>query len=520
MVWRPKDPQGNESGKVRWEIVPFTRGKGLDLGCGPHKAFPHFTGVDSCKDTELFGIDMKPDVVVDTCEQLPFDDKSQDFVFSSHLLEHIEDYRSALKEWWRVLKFDGHLVLYLPHKHFYPNVGQPGSNPDHKHDFEPSDIVSAVREFSNGCDILVKEDRKEGMEYSFLLVFKKLEQSVWRASYIDRATKASKKSACVVRYGGYGDMLQSAAILPALKRQGYRVTVMTTPRGQSVIEHDPHVDEFYIQDENQVPNHLLTEFWEAHAVKYDRFINLSESIEGTLLALPGRAPHLWPHDVRHKYMNRNYHEFTAELAGVEFAPEGKFYPTKQESAKAASLVGAGEFAVVYALSGSSQHKFYAGMDSVIANLLLNIPNVRIFMTGDEACKLLEQGWDSEPRITLLSGKQTIRETLALAQKANVVVGPETGVLNAVAFDFGVAKICLLSHSSVENLTKHWINSYPIEPVDTPCYPCHRMHYGMKYCREHEETGTAMCQMSIDPQRIVDAVMAVYGKSSNESAKAA
>ena len=34
MSWNINDPQGNESGKIKWEIVPYTRGRGLDLGCG------------------------------------------------------------------------------------------------------------------------------------------------------------------------------------------------------------------------------------------------------------------------------------------------------------------------------------------------------------------------------------------------------------------------------------------------------------------------------------------------------
>ena len=54
MVWRAEDPQGNEAAKVKWDIIPYTRGIVLDLGCGPHKAFPHFIGVDSGKDSERY----------------------------------------------------------------------------------------------------------------------------------------------------------------------------------------------------------------------------------------------------------------------------------------------------------------------------------------------------------------------------------------------------------------------------------------------------------------------------------
>lgn len=508
MVWRIDDPQGNEAGKVMWDIVKFTRGKGLDLGCGPHKAFPHFTGVDNLKDVGLFGIEMQPDVVVESCERLEqFEDGSQDFVFSSHLLEHIEDYKAALAEWWRVVKVGGYMVLYLPHKNFYPNVGTEGANPDHKHDFEPADIKTVMRDLPGGWDLVVNQDRDAGMEYSFLQVWKKLESGCTN-SYLDRPPK---KTACVVRYGGFGDMIQAACILPELKRQGYHITMMTTPRGQAVIEHDPHVDAWFIQDDNQVPNHLLPEFWKVQAQHFDKFVNLSESIEGTLLSLPGRANHGWPQAVRHKYMNKNYHEWTAELAEVPFVPEGKFYETKEEAAKINSMIRPWNFNIVFALSGSSQHKFYPGMDAVIAQCLLEFTGVQFFLTGDAACAILECGWENEKRVTRLSGEQSIRETLALAKQADLVLGPETGVLNAVGFEPDVAKVCLLSHSSEENLTKHWINSTAIVPHGVGCYPCHRLHYGMAHCHEHKETGAAMCQMSINPDDVVDAIREHYRK---------
>jgi SAM-dependent methyltransferase len=128
IVWRATDPQGNEAAKIKWDIVPYTRGRGLDLGCGPHKAFSHFIGVDNNDHARRFGWEIKADVSVATCEKLDlFADKSMDFVFSSHLLEHIEAFEDALREWWRVIKPGGPLVLYLPHKEHYPNIGQPGA---------------------------------------------------------------------------------------------------------------------------------------------------------------------------------------------------------------------------------------------------------------------------------------------------------------------------------------------------------------------------------------------------------
>jgi SAM-dependent methyltransferase len=44
-----------------------------------------------------------------------FPDQSLDFVFSSHCLEHLRDWKSALRLWIRKLKPGGRLFLYLPH---------------------------------------------------------------------------------------------------------------------------------------------------------------------------------------------------------------------------------------------------------------------------------------------------------------------------------------------------------------------------------------------------------------------
>src|SRR5215469_18626775 len=56
---------------------------------------------------------------------LPFPDNSQDAVFSSHCLEHAENCRSAIAEWFRVLKIGGFLILAVPHKFLYERRHRP-----------------------------------------------------------------------------------------------------------------------------------------------------------------------------------------------------------------------------------------------------------------------------------------------------------------------------------------------------------------------------------------------------------
>ena len=499
-MWLKDAPQGNEAGKIVWELVPYTRGTVLDLGCGPSKAFPHFIGVDSGADEKLFGVQMNPDIRIPDCAKLDlFASQSVDAVFSSHLLEHIEDYRAALKEWWRVIKPGGYLCLYLPHKELYPNVGTEGANPDHKHDFMPDDIIDAMRAFG-GWDLVRNEDRNKNIEYSFFQVYQKTSGKEQRYSYRD---EKPAKTAAVIRYGAIGDVLQASSILPHLKEQGYHVTFYTVPGGYEVMKNDPHIDRFIVQGENQVPNHHLGDFWKWEARKYDRFINLSESVEATWLAVPDKTFHSWPDSVRKKYLDRNYMEFVHDLAEVPHGSRVKFYPTAEEKAWARKEYARLGPCVLYALSGSSVHKAWPWMDNLIARILVKT-DLKIVTTGGEIERILEQGWENEARVINRAGKWSIRQVLAFAEHCEMVIGPETGVLNAVSM-LPMPKIVFLSHSSHQNLTRDWVNTCALEPKDTPCYPCHRMHYTWEHCKQDEATGTALCQVNIDLERAWSAV---------------
>ena len=506
MAWDINDPQGFESRKIKYLLPRYTRGRVLEIGCGVEKAFPHFIGYDS---GHHFGKGAA-DIVGDATNLSLFADQSFDALFSSHVLEHMPDMQAALDEWTRVIKVGGYICLYVPSANLYPKCGEPGANPDHKHDIYPQDLPRLFANSPYGWTVHLNEERGQDYEYSILLIAEK--RSDKQLVMNNEVNGERSKTACIVRYGGFGDMLQTASILPQLKQSGYHITVMTTPKGHDIIRHDPYVDDWYIQDHDQVPNNELGLFWSEQSKRFDLFVNLSESIEGTLLAIPGRINHSWSQSVRHRMLNKNYFEFTAQLAGVDAKPVKLFYPTDEERQE--MQTNTDEFNIVWSLAGSSIHKFSPHMDAVIARILLDIPNARIHLVGDEACQLLEQGWQNEPRIERTSGKLSIRQTLTLAQQADLVIGPETGVLNSVAHEPN-AKVVLLSHSSKKNLTQHWYNTWSLIPTDCHCYPCHRLHYSTEFCDVEAESGTALCMRNITPDMIWDAVNAAYRKRSKK-----
>lgn len=319
------------------------------------------------------------------------------------------------------------------------------------------------------------------------------------------------KTVAIVRYGAFGDAIQASTLYPVLKKQGYHITFFTTDSGYSISKNDPHIDKFIVQGKDQVPNPALPAFWDYISKKYDKFINLSESVEGSLLALPGRTHHTWNKNLRHKMLNVNYNEMTHDIAELPHEFKQKFYATDEEKAWAkAEKKKIGGRVILWSLAGSSVHKTWPHLDTIIARIMLAHKDVNIVLVGDTLCKLLEQGWEKEPRVICKSGEWSIRESIAFAQVADIVIGPETGVLNAVGME-DMAKLVMLSHSSVENLTKHWKNTVAFEPK-TDCYPCHMLHYSFEFCKRDDATGCAQCQADITPDEVYDALDGMLRKA--------
>jgi ADP-heptose:LPS heptosyltransferase len=328
------------------------------------------------------------------------------------------------------------------------------------------------------------------------------------------------KTCAVVRYGAIGDNLQASSILPWLKEQGYWITFYCQAgQGYEVIKHDPHIDRFIIQGKDEVPPAFLLEFWGEEKKKYTKWVNLCESVEGTLLAYPGRTTFEWPNHLRAKYMDRNYMEWIHELAEVPPPYLPKFYSTAKEREKAHWTAQKwGRRNILWSLAGSSGHKVWPHLDAMIARLMLEYKDVHVVLVGDQACTLLEAGWGNESRVHCKSGKWTIRESMAFAEAADLIIGTETGLLNG-AGSMETPKIITLSHSSPEMLTKHWKNTISLQqPKGVGCNksPCRQLHGGDNTdswadCPKHEETGTAMCQFHIGIEQMWSAIEVVLGK---------
>ena len=90
----------------------------VELGCGATKTVSHAIGVDRIPKGEkiphLHGALSVADVVGDVSEPLPFETNSQDAVIARHILEHMPLEIKTLKNWKRIIKPGGKLVIAVP----------------------------------------------------------------------------------------------------------------------------------------------------------------------------------------------------------------------------------------------------------------------------------------------------------------------------------------------------------------------------------------------------------------------
>ena len=506
MVWDKRTSQAHESQKIRYEVLPYLAHGGLDIGCGQSKVWPHLIGIDNRKETELFGAQMQPDITVTDAVRLPlFADGSAHCVFSSHLLEHIVDWQAALREWWRLVKPGGHLILYLPHRDHYPNVGHPDANIDHKHDFVPDEILDFFRLAFRDWALLANQVRTEANEYSFLQVFRKEAPGTGQSG--PWAAKKSGKTAGLVRMGGHGDALWAASVAANLHEQGYSVTAYVGRAGEEVLRHDPHIARIV-----QVPEGILSdleyiEFWTHEAPKYDKWANLLRSVEGRLLPHQSEDDFYLPQALRHTLMNVNYLDIVHDFAEIQRGTwRQRFYPTAKEAAWAAEMraklpgplvvispTGSGPFKAWPHAQAFMERMADANVYTVMLGDLKSLPDLDLVERhGIEFGHVVGQEW-------------TLRLALAYALVADAVVATESVFANAVAFE-PMPKVVLLSHSSNENLTRDWTNTAALE-APVACHPCHRIHnVHMALCAKDTSTGGSACMAQYSADMVAGLVL--------------
>jgi len=102
-------------------FTKYCRGRGLDIGFGGDLLTLNCEGWDRKQGDAQYLKGVK--------------DSSFDFIYSSHLLEHLKNPGLALQKWYAALRLGGYLILYVPHRDLYEKRKTLPSkwNPEHKY---------------------------------------------------------------------------------------------------------------------------------------------------------------------------------------------------------------------------------------------------------------------------------------------------------------------------------------------------------------------------------------------------
>ena len=74
-----------------------------------------------------------------------FISKKFNYIYSSHLLEHLENPHLALTNWWKILDTDGFLILYVPDRDLYEKKNTPSKfSLDHKYFFTVDEMTHPI----------------------------------------------------------------------------------------------------------------------------------------------------------------------------------------------------------------------------------------------------------------------------------------------------------------------------------------------------------------------------------------
>lgn len=336
---------------------------------------------------------------------------------------------------------------------------------------------------------------------------------------IGSPTSRKEKWALVARFGGLGDVLIASSILPGLKARGLKVAFLCVKEMAEVLEHDPHIDRLISIDKLPEKTASIVDFFKAMSLVYDEVYHLSETIERMLLFRRDTLQFYWPDKARRAFADRNYLELVHEFADVPPPYRPAFYPTQQEADQAKAYVenwGGGRVIAIQAM-GSNFDKIYPFMDVVIGKLM-TIPDVRIMVLANgrrehevKFCESIDRhvtdqvGRTDRLRFALNKG---LRWAMCFARQANVLLGPDTGMMWSVASATHVRKVVLLSHASPRNITDHWQSTTTLhaDQAAVSCWPCHKLHDDMSTCRIDASTKSAACISNLTPRSVVGAVL--------------
>lgn len=131
-------------------LTRYFVGDGIDIGAGEDSLFKYMYLFPAIRSGQIWDIHNG-----DAQFMKSIADNSYDFVHSSHCLEHLNNPMVGLKNWFRIVKPGGHLIILVPDEDLYEQGIFPSTfNSDHKWSFTIYKPTSWSKKSINVVDLI------------------------------------------------------------------------------------------------------------------------------------------------------------------------------------------------------------------------------------------------------------------------------------------------------------------------------------------------------------------------------
>jgi ADP-heptose:LPS heptosyltransferase len=325
-------------------------------------------------------------------------------------------------------------------------------------------------------------------------------------------------------------------VVRLLAEEGHEVHVCTRGQTDKVFANNPYVKGVEVSPDDFEDQASCDAWTEECYSRYDKIIPLAWTVEKAYLhrtdALFGKIPTLKQR--RKIALGKNYYDRNLSASGFKPRPVlPEIYASEVEQESLHRLVrekhDIGFKIVLWNLMGSTQNKVLSPGGHWINEVSELYPNARHFIIGN--IKIAIPCINPKNKMIFdQSGAWDLRTVMLMTSIADLVVGPESMLVNAAAC-FETPKIIIYSHSSPDNLGRYYSNHYPVLPK-CDCHPCYlipinfRRQWEVKtreLCRKQEAECASFspiypgrmlgykCVMSIDRDELIGKAVAILSK---------
>jgi lipopolysaccharide heptosyltransferase II len=315
---------------------------------------------------------------------------------------------------------------------------------------------------------------------------------------IPKTAKLEPRKILVVLHGSIGDVTRALPLAKLLK-QGFPSASLTwsvEPACYPLLLGNPAIDEILVFERARWWTSVVPFLVRIRAQRFDLVVDLQRHLKSGVVSWMSGAPHrvgFHPADSKEGngfFNNLHIERFGADIAklehylkfidylGIPRAPiEWDFALTKEEWAAVESHLApaAKPYAVLFVGTRWPSKQWFAEQIAECAAMLQAGHGFDVLLLGAAADRELARHAlaGAGERVFDLVGKTTLREAVGIIQRANLAVGPDTGLMH-IAAAVGTPVISLWGATDPGRTGPYGFADLAIRG-QAPCVPCQKRH---------------------------------------------